>query len=479
MTLERIYKMTSLTHRGYGIIKEDNEQIEHLRKELYVKVSNMMGNDNVTGFKVYFESSKKIYIPKHYGLQKYGLPAKIDVSDGVDMHNDIIFQGSLRANQMDPVNIYLTHAKDPKHMGGILQLPPGWGKTVMALYIACVLHKKTIVVVHKEFLLKQWKERIEQYIPNARIGIIKQSKMITEDCDIVLASLQTLCLRDFQDNSFGLVIFDECHHMGAQGFSQAFHKLNIKCSLGLSATVNRTDGLTKVFKWFIGDVIFKAKRSKDDQKGLIVKLVNYVNSDCKYCFEHTLFNGKPNMAKMLNNICEYQPRTDVISSEIKEILNRDKHRNVLILSDRRGHLVDIYDTLKDNGIDPNTMGYYVGGMKNEDLLVSEKKQILLGTYNMVSEGFDLPKLDTLIMASPKSNVEQSIGRIQRKPMAERDYTPIVIDIVDGFSVFKNQAKKRLTFYNKTGFHVEGDLDFVRNKDTFELTGKSQFIHESI
>ena len=242
-----------------------------------------------TRFKVYFESSKKIYIPKHYGLKCYGVPDKVEIPEGVDMHNNVFFCGSLRDNQMDPVNTYLEYANDPKHMGGILQLPPGWGKTVMALYIACVLHKKTIVIVHKEFLLKQWKDRIHEYLPNAKVGIIKQSKMITDDCDIVLASLQTLCLRDFRDDSFGLVIIDECHHMGAQGFSQAFHKLNYKYSLGLSATVNRSDGLTKVFKWFLGDVIFKAKRSKDDQKGLIVKLVNYVNSDITYCYEHTLF----------------------------------------------------------------------------------------------------------------------------------------------------------------------------------------------
>ena len=57
--------------------------------------------------------------------------------------------------------------------------------------------------------------------------------MITENCDIILASLQTLCLREFRDDTIGMVIIDECHHMGAQVFSQAFHKLNVKYSLGL------------------------------------------------------------------------------------------------------------------------------------------------------------------------------------------------------------------------------------------------------
>ena len=472
--------MNSLTYRGYGIAKsEDNEEvITKLKKDLYVKLSNIMNmgaNPTETkGFKVFFESSKKLYIPKHYGLQTFGVPEHVSIPDGDDMHKDVEFVGSLRENQMNPVNTYLKHARDPRHMGGILQLPPGWGKTVMALYIACVIGKKTIVVVHKEFLLKQWQERIEQYIPNARVGIIKQAKMVTENCDIILASLQTLCLREFKDDSIGMVIIDECHHMGAQVFSQAFHKLNVKYSLGLSATVNRVDGLTKVFKWFLGDVVFKAKRNKEEQKGLAVKMVNYVNSDQSYCFEHTLYNGKPNMAKMLNNVCGYLPRTDVISEEIVNILKVEPKRNVLVLSDRRGHLTDILESLGNMGISEEHIGYYVGGMKNEHLVESESKQIILGTYNMVSEGFDLPKLDTLIMASPKSNVEQSVGRIQRKLMSEREYTPTVIDIVDGFSVFKNQAKKRVAFYKKSGFCVDGDLDFIKNKDTFELSGTSFF-----
>ena len=473
----------SLSYRGYGVLKdsENEDLINKLKKELYVKLVSIMNmgttNHEPKGFRVFIESSKKLYIPKHYGLQTFGPAETVTITDGEDMKQNVEFMGSLRENQMKPVNTYIRYANDPKHMGGILQLPPGWGKTVMALYIACHLHKKTIVVVHKDFLLKQWQERIKQYVPNARLGIIKQSKMITEDCDIILASLQTLCLRDFRDDSIGLVIIDECHHMGAQVFSQAFHKLNVKYSLGLSATVNRVDGLTKVFKWFLGDVVFKAKRSTEEQKGLNIRLVNYVNSDQSYCFEHTLYNGKPNMAKMLNNICAYLPRTDVIVEEITKILTKDTNRNVLVLSDRRAHLEDIFESLCAHGISKDELGYYVGGMKNEDLLESEKKRIIMGTYNMVSEGFDLPKLDTLVMASPKSSVEQSVGRIQRKLITEREYTPLVIDLVDGFSVFKNQAKKRVAFYKKSGFCMEGDLDFVKNKDAFELKGESFFMKE--
>lgn len=476
-------KNTSLSYRGYGIPISDNESIlKDLRETLTVQ-SNSQGyvsNPNSNKFSVYMESSKKIYIPKHYGLKHFGLPDTNTICDGDEMRNNVSFVGEIRNNQIDPVNAYLKHAKDPLHMGGILELPPGWGKTVIALYLAATLHKKTLVVVHKDFLLKQWKERISQYIPEAIVGIIKQSKCESDGCDIVIASLQTICLRDFKDNTFGMVIFDECHHMGAQVFSQAFHKMNFRYSLGLSATVNRTDGLTKVFKWFLGDIVFKAKRNKDEQKALTVEMIKYVKSDPIYNGECLLYNGKPNVAKMINNICSFSLRTDLICDKIADVLKKEPNRNILILSDRRQHLIDIHDTLHNrNEIDTFLMGFYVGGMKTENLQLSETKQILLGTYNMVSEGFDLPKLDTLIMTTPKSNVEQSVGRIQRKSMKDRLYTPLVIDIFDDFSVFGNQAKKRYTFYKKSGFHIiGGDDHFEKTKDTFKLNGKSLFILES-
>ena len=473
--------MTTLTYRGYGI-PIDDERVKNLKDILTVQPNNhgYCPNNTSSKFKVFLESSKKIYIPKYYGLKTFGVPDTIKIDEGENMKENVEFEGSIRDNQIEPVNAFLRNAKDINHMGGILELPPGWGKTVMALYIAATLKKKTIVVVHKDFLLKQWKERIEQYIPKARIGLIKQSSWIVEDCDIVLASLQTICMRNFKNTSFGFVIFDECHHMGAQIFSQAFHKMNFRYSLGLSATINRTDGLTKVFKWFLGDVVYKGKRNLEEQKGLQVIIKAYNDANPKYSFEYLLYNGKPNMSRMLNNICAYHPRTDMICNEIACILDREKNRNVLVLSDRRKHLEDIYDGLtKLSSINNSDLGYYVGGMKNEDLLISETKRILLGTYNMVSEGFDLPKLDTLIMASPKSNVEQSVGRIQRKMIKDREYTPLVLDILDEFSVFTNQAKKRMAFYKKSGFEVQGDYEnLIRKTDPFKLSGKSMFIQET-
>jgi len=123
---------------------------------------------------------------------------------------------------------------------------------------------------------------------------------------------------------------------------------------------------------------------------------------------------------------------------------------VIVLSDRRQHLEDMQNKIGDR----YSTGLYLGGMKNADLEESKEKQIILGTYNMVSEGFDLPKLDTLVLATSKSDIEQSVGRIQRKHSYEEDDNiPLILDVVDNFSIFGNQYRKRERFYKKMNYNI--------------------------
>jgi superfamily II DNA or RNA helicase len=114
------------------------------------------------------------------------------------------------------------------------------------------------------------------------------------------------------------------------------------------------------------------------------------------------------------------------------------------------------------------VGFYIGKMKERELAVTEDScNIILGTYAMAAEGMDIPKLDTLILASPKGNVEQAIGRVQRKRPEDRLYEPLVIDIVDDFSVFSGQYKKRHTYYKKMKY------DITSNRVTVEKDNKKE------
>ena len=93
-------------------------------------------------------------------------------------------------------------------------------------------------------------------------------------------------------------------------------------------------------------------------------------------------------------------------------------------------------------------------MKQKDLKESEEKQVMLGTFSMASEGFDCKTLNTIILASPKSNIEQAVGRILRQKKEDRLLVPMVIDIIDNFSIFGRQGEKRLKFYKKNKYNIE-------------------------
>jgi hypothetical protein len=323
--------------------------------------------------------------------------------------------------------------------------------TVVSLYLASVFKKKTLVVCHKEFLGNQWKERIEQFLPQATVGRIKQDKIQIEDKDIVIASLQSLAMKDYPSHlfqDFGFVICDECHHLSAEVFSQALPRITCRRMLGLSATLTRKDGLSRVFEWYLGKPVYEVKR-EDKQLQVLVK--RFYDPNPEYSAEKKLFNGKLNFAKMINNVCEFMPRNHMIIQVLQECLAKEPGRNTLILSERRSHLEIFEQLLKQYGHD--SIGYYVGGMKQQDLDNSATKSIILATFQLASEGMDIPSLNTLILASPVSSIEQSIGRIQRQKACDRVYTPLVIDVLDEFSIFEKQGYKRLRFYKDHGYEV--------------------------
>lgn len=464
-----------LSYRGYNLSKDLFTQTELLdmKKELTVTpyIPEGYNQNPVAPFKLYQESSNRIYVPKCYGLKRFGKPNIDKIHDGVDI--DVEFNGALRDYQEEPVCKFMKAAKDPCKRGGILNVYCGFGKTNIAIYIMCMLKKKTIIICHKDFLLQQWKERIEVFAPKAKIGLLKAKIIDIENKDVVLASLQSVAMKDYDTDmfkEFGLLIADESHHLPAEVFSQALKKVNCKYSLGLTATLQRKDGLSKVLKWYIGDVVFKATKRNDQVE---VKFIDYYDPNPNYSLECVGYGNKLNVSKMINNICDYEPRSVFIVNEVRRLLEKETCRRIIILSDRRNHLERLHQLLTQNDIEN---AFYVGGMKQSELKASETKKVILATFHIASEGFDCPGLDTLILASPKSDVVQCVGRIQRIPQHLRKNVPLVIDVVDNFSLFAKQALKRLKYYKSCKYDIYGDNIFINQK--VELKGRC-FIDDDV
>ena len=209
--------MTSLSRNGYSIKKsmfKENE-ISEIKKELTVCVENHMFDFlEPKIYSLYLENENKLYLPKYYGLQKYGIPKRNIIGTGEKREN-MTFSGEIREHQLIQINAFMETINDPLKMGGIISIGCGGGKSVIAIYIACLLKLKTLFISHKDFLNVQFAERIKMFSPNSKIGKIKQNIIDIQDKDFVVASLQSIAMKDYPNEifqDFGLVIIDECHH---------------------------------------------------------------------------------------------------------------------------------------------------------------------------------------------------------------------------------------------------------------------------
>ena len=434
--------------KGYSIYKDSitiHEQ-QHIREELTVKpfvakTSPIQAKE----FPVYRESDKKLYVPRLFGEKIYGIATEQTISNGNDIN--IEFKGNLRDFQIPIVNKYIEHAKEKGC--GLLEVPCGFGKTVMALKIISLLKKKTLVIVHKTFLLEQWIERIQEFLPDAKIGRIQGEKYLDyENKDIVIGMLQSLSFKTYPRaiiDEFGFTVIDETHHIAAEVFSNSLFQIVTPYMLGLSATMQRKDGLTKVFKMFLGDVVCKLKREEEDN--VIIQQVNYNNDDDDFNNVVYDFRGQVQYSTMITKLCQFNPRSEFVIKVLSELLKDDRNEQIMILSQYKNLLVYIHNAIEHRAI--ATVGYYIGGMKQEKLKLSESKKVILATYAMAAEALDIKTLSTLIMATPKSDVEQSVGRILRVKHEQS----IVVDIVDPHDIFKRQYSKREKFYKKNKYKI--------------------------
>ena len=399
-------------------------------------------------FPIYRESMTRLYVPRHYGEELFGPPQSNLLPRGEKCER-LQFAGSLRPKQKPVIRIF-----QKSKGGGVISVPCGFGKTCCAIYLACWLKRKTLVVVHKNFLLSQWMERIAQFAPEARIGRIQGKVIDIKDKDIVIGMLQSLSQKDYEPRvfrDFGFTVIDECHHVSAEVFSRALPVIGSRWNLGLSATPQRADGLSKVFYWHLGPLLYPQKEDiqvrptetdKEISTQCTVRKIEYWHNDPSYSQEPETAQGRPNTARMITQVCEWHRRNLMILEMIR-ICMRDK-RVVLLLSDRRQMLTTLEQMIRHK-LPQTSVGQYVGGMKQTKLDESAKCDVILSTYAMSSEGMDIPRINTVILASPKSNVEQSVGRAQRKQHA---HGVLIYDIVDMFSMFPSQWERRKAFYRK-------------------------------
>lgn len=344
-----------------------------------------------------------------------------------------------------------------ERQSGVVLAPTGSGKTIMGLHAAYVMQRKTLVITTKEDIYDQWRERAAQFlgITDEDIGEIRGDKCQVVGTKFCVALIQSLSRADkYPDwitKGFGLVIFDEIHRLGAEQFSRVAPMFPAVMRLGLSATPERADGKELIFLAHIGPIRVRMTAEQLVPKFMLVRSAWKCprNPQGKKLYHE---GGK---TMHVEKLIAMNPRRNALIGELARNCY-EKGRRTVIFSSLLDHLDDIKEVLvKDNGIPVTAIGLYVGATSKAEKALRDKeatKPIVLTTWTMTSEGTDLPWLDTCILAMPRSNVVQPVGRIRREYPNKKD--PVVIDIIDDDSpVFASYARNRQKWYRGIGAEI--------------------------
>lgn len=393
---------------------------------------------------LYHEAKGKVYVPRNYKLPEEYEPK--DYEDKMITGKDIYFNSKIepREYQIEAIE-KLTNTEN-----GILEAGAGRGKTVMCLEAIARVGKPTLVLVHKEFLMHQWKDRIEEFL-GEEVGIIQADKCDYEGRKIVIGMIQSLAnpekypmeMREY----FGIVITDEVHRVGSKTWSEVIQIFPARRRWGLTATVKRADGMEKVFISHIGEVVHTIKGES------LSPVIYQVKTEAKVNIQPLLnrYTGQILVPRLITTLANDWGRTKLVLRKLAEALKEG--RQVLILSDRIAHLKEMKKFVDDHS-DFTTM-LYIGATKQEDRDKAGEFDAIFGTMSLAKEGLDIPSLDTLFLATPTGSditVQQSVGRIVREYAGKKQ--PIVIDFVDEeIGICKSLSHKRRRVYNRLQYKI--------------------------
>jgi superfamily II DNA or RNA helicase len=342
----------------------------------------------------------------------------------------------------------------------IFQAPTGWGKTVVGGAIACALGQTTLIVVTKQDLMDQWRRSLTQIlgVPTNQIGMLQADVEDWKEKRFVLGMVQSLMIEDKYPEEvfkyFGLLILDEVHMMAAECFVRVCQTVYAKYRLGFSATPERKDGKTKLLSWHIGPVLVKGLVPSMKPK-VLVRQTGWCIPYQRRLIGHTWQQVPiPHAPGRMTLVTKAMAQSEGRNMEVVNFVVQayDAGRRVLVLSDLKvNHLTRLFQMLASAGIPGQDIGYYVGGMTKQELTSTKTRRVVLGTYQMCATGTDVPEWSTLVMATPRADIRQAVGRVLR--YLDGKVQPVILDLVDRDAIFQNFHLSRVKQYYGIGATV--------------------------
>lgn len=420
-------------------------EFDRVREDLTVWTQPYRGEPKRLEF--WEENDSRVGVPRAYGFKLLRSDdVRLDLACPALRWPDLVFEkgGGFWPGQEDASSKIVHVLTRGQPHACLCEAACGTGKTLIALSVARRSRVPTLVFVHKTDLAEQWRETLRKHFPDADYGHVQQDKWDWEEKHLVTATAQTLYSR--RDaipagfwRAFGLVVWDEAHVFPAETFSYCFSQPFAKYRLGLSATFRRQDGLDCVWDWHIGDNVCKVEATR------LTGTYAQPTRETRLKDAWFKWGDKFNSARFLNAVAKDVGHSEWLAGACDELAKEG--RRVLLVSDRLRQLREVRDRLK--GV--CSTGMYVGG---GDLEKARLADVVLATYQKGGIGTDIPELDTLVLGTPRADVEQVVGRIQRPCAGKREL--LVVDPVFKTGYCRALAAKRRRIYDRLGFKKKED-----------------------
>lgn len=415
--------------------------------------------------KAFYTNPKRpdvIGVPRFWGLSMFGPPEKDIRNPGEPLS---CTGPDLGLRDLQVVAVEKVMESLASWGGASVTADCGFGKTRLAIDLIRKCGVRTLVLCNREVLMSQWAEVIKGLVPQWTVAWMQGAPSLTRarigayvgpsvPHDVCVASIDTLIegVPKALLQQYGLVIVDEAHHLAAATLVHALPMVAAKYVVGLSATPDRRDGLEHALYWLTGPAAFVYKRlpSVTGIRGSVivhqVQTVGCLNREKMYA------NGQLAFAEMLNGLAEDPRRNKYILDALCAAIDMGRIK-IIVVSSLVRHCFDLQGLLKEAR--PSVEACIMAGKAPEIARSKDAStRVVFATYSLLEEGYDDPILDTLVLATPRSRIQQTIGRIERTHAGK--LVPVVYDICDTFSVYPSMWYKRQAFYKSRGFSIEKD-----------------------
>lgn len=443
-----------------AITNFSDEQLQKMKDDLTLenpkykqaKKYSKWNNTKIPQYLYFYSFNKKtqtLYVPIGY-KPPFAYKIVEDVRQEVNVSYPPICV-KLRDTQLEAYNSYID---DPSK--GLICMPTGKGKSILGIYLAYRLKQRALIIVHKDDLVVGWRKDIKMcFDNNIEVGLIKaKSRKIGEQ--ITIATVQTLNRltpeeKEDLSTKFGMIIIDECHHCPSStyGIIENFYS---PYKIGLSATPERKDGLTKIMNYYLGDFAYKFEYTTNDQDILPVDIIRktspvvimpmikkHIDSKGRTHYELSKDGDIP----ITDIPLDKRPR--ILFSDLDNQVVRDPKYTKMYITDivkeyKEGHSILVLVRLKDHcryikeqlekEIPEDNIQLYYGDSKEPREVLMKRAEdnrnlVTIATLSVATEGTNVKQWEVEFLISSINdgkNVEQAIGRIRRitdKPKLDR------------------------------------------------------------